>query len=112
MHVLNSYTLFAVPAAAPSNLTAYGTSSTTIKLQWSKIPKFYSNGNISYYSINQTEIPTGRKWIQLVRGDTVGTEHRQLKKFTNYSFRIAGINDRGIGLYSLSVPASTQQDGK
>ena len=50
--------------------------------------------------------------MRLVSGDIVFVEYKHLKKYTNYSFRIAGVNHRGIGLQSLPVFVSTEEDGE
>ncbi|XP_074628437.1 uncharacterized protein LOC141886246 isoform X3 [Acropora palmata] len=106
-----------VPAMAPINVTASNVSSTIILLQWQTIPLNFSNGPILEYRITYIEVEgNDRKvkqkglWEKIIDGQETMAHVTGLKKFTKYQFRMAGVNKRGVGVDSIPVTASTNQD--
>lgn len=97
-----------VPVMPPLNITATNTSSTTILLKWNPIPLNYSNGPILEYRITFTNQDL---WQRIVDGDKLSAFVTGLKKYTTYYFRMGGINRRGVGLDSMPITATTDEDG-
>lgn len=104
---------------APIKITASNISSTTILLQWQTIPLNFSNGGILEYRITYIEVEgNDRKvkqkglWEKIVDGQKTMAHVTGLKKFTQYQFRMAGVNQRGVGVDSMPITASTDQDSK
>lgn len=106
-----------VPVMPPLNITATNTSSTTILLKWHPIPLNYSNGPILEYRITFTEVQKSVHeenqdlWQRIVDGNKLSAFVTGLKKYTTYYFRMGGINRRGVGLDSMPITATTDEDG-
>lgn len=106
-----------VPVMPPLNITATNTSSTTILLTWNPIPLNYSNGPILEYRITFTEVQKSVHkenrylWQRIVDGNKLSAFVTGLKKYTRYCFRMSGINRRGVGLDSMPITATTDEDG-
>lgn len=86
-------------------------------LTWRPVSQAFTNGNITGYRISYTQSRTriprdtssqakyavSKQMSYLVTG---------LNKFTDYDFRVAAINKRGIGLDSQPILIKTDQDSK
>jgi len=105
-----------VPVIAPVNITAANSSSTSILLKWLPILSNYSNGPILEYRITYVEEENNDQagdvavWQNVIAGEKLSVNVTRLKKFTKYQFRMAGINRRGVGVDSVPILASTDQD--
>ena len=102
-----------VPCAPPSDIRAFNTSSTSLRLQWHPLSTpnctrgilrsyvvFYTdNFNLSYKKI--TVPPTSTTL------DITG-----LQKFTGYNISVAGQTSKGLGPLSAPIYISTAEDGK
>ena len=104
---------------APINVTASNVSSTIILLQWQTIPLNFSNGPILEYRItyieverNDSKVEQEGRWEKIIDGQETMAHVTGLKKFTKYQFRMAGVNKLGVGVDSMPVTASTDQDSK
>ena len=54
----------------------------------------------------------GKTLMWLISGEKKSYKSKDLMKYSNYSFRIAAINHRGIGPFSQPVLATTEEDGE
>ncbi|KAK3736615.1 hypothetical protein QZH41_018292 [Actinostola sp. cb2023] len=108
-----------IPASAPKNVSGFNTSSTSVLLSWDPIDDKYTNGNITNYRIvykqSHGASRVSRDTLRHPKTDiTVPNQQNylvtDLKKFTNYTFRVAAVNERGIGLDSRPVIISTDED--
>lgn len=103
---------------APVNITAANSSSTSILLKWLPILSNYSNGPILEYRITYVEEENNDQagdvavWQNVIAGEKLSVNVTRLKKFTKYQFRMAGINRRGVGVDSVPILASTDQDSE
>ena len=52
------------------------------------------------------------RWQKIVDGQDTKAHVTGLKKFTKYQFRMAGVNKQGVGVDSMPITASTDQDSK
>ena len=104
---------------APGNVTAVNTSSTSILLTWVPIPSHFSNGQIleyrlTYFEAESNDVIHGNKgsWQTVIDVEKLSFVITGLGKFTKYKFRMAGINRRGVGVDSMPIIATTDEDSK
>ena len=95
-------------AVAPSNVRALAESSTVISVQWDGLtPCRRVNGLIVKYRVQYTPQPDGmtQSIDQTAAGDYrtgAETSLTGLTPFTNYSIRVAAVNEEGdVGLFSM-----------
>lgn len=83
--------------------------SRSISISWSAIDISESNGPIIGYMVEFQQVDGGaaRNRMVLSRNFTVN----DLTPYTNYTFRVAGVNSAGIGLYTDTITLLTPQDG-
>lgn len=108
-----------VPFAAPRNVLGHNSSSSSIFLSWEPVSPGFTNGNITGYRISYTQARTRvRRAIskELTKNVLVPNQLNyiinDLKKFTDYEFRVAAKNKRGIGLDSDPILIRTDQGSK
>jgi len=108
-----------VPVMAPRNITAVNISSTAILLTWLPIPSSLSNGRIVEYRITYFKaenmgvaLRNEDSWQTVIDGEKLSYNITGLERFTNYRFRMAGINRRGVGVDSEPITARTDEDSK
>lgn len=95
----------AVPSSGPLRVEANATSSTTIVVKWSEVPKKAQNGQIEGYKIfygapGTSGIPVLQKTIS--NNKTFTTTLTELKKFVIYHIQVLAYTRLGDG--SLSMP--------
>ena len=106
-------------AIAPSNVRATVESSTVVSVQWDGLtPCRLVNGLIVKYRVQYTAQPDGmtQSIDQTATGDYktgAETSLTGLTSFTNYSIRVAAVNEEGdVGIYSGPVTEQTPEDSK
>ena len=94
-------------------------SSTAILLTWLPIPSSFSNGRIveyriTYFKAENMDVTRREKgsWQTVIDGEKLSYNITGLERFTNYRFRMAGINHRGVGVDSEPIIARTDEDSK
>ena len=94
-------------------------SSTAILLTWLPIPSSFSNGRIveyriTYFKAKNMDVTLRDKdsWQTIIDGEKLSYNITGLERFTNYQFRMAGINRRGVGVDSDPITARTDEDSK
>ena len=100
-----------VPSAPPHNVTVTALSSSSLSIRWSPVPTMHRNGKIIGYSIVlYDELMNTSKHIM------IGGENEELyfdvKKYYNYSIRVAANTSVGRGEYSSWIKIRTLEDGK
>lgn len=108
-----------VPVMAPRSITAMNISSTAILLTWLPIPWSFSNGRIveyriTYFKEENMDVALRNKdsWQTVIDGEKLSYNITGLERFTNYRFRMAGINRRGVGVDSEPIIARTDEDSE
>lgn len=86
-------------------------------LTWGPVPQEFTNGNITGYRISYTlarsRVPRDtRKPTNIMTPNHFSYLVTNLNRFTNYEFRVAAQNERGIGLDSEPIAVRTDQDSK
>lgn len=99
----------AVPSSGPVHVEANATSSTTIVVKWSDVPKKAQNGQIEgykvFYGAPGTGIPVLQKTI--ANNKTFTTTLTELKKFVMYHIQVLAYTRLGDG--TLSMPPIRMQ---
>ncbi|GFS86545.1 protein sidekick [Nephila pilipes] len=92
----------AVPSAGPSDVKINATSSTTIVVNWSEVPKIHQNGIIEGYKVyyGAKNVPFQYKIIE--SNSTFTTTLTELRKYSLYSIQVLAFSRIGDG--ALSVP--------
>lgn len=102
-----------MPSAPPSNITARNTSSTSILVEWSDVPKSDRNGIIIEYKVYVKE-STSAAWQGQ---DTIAVpgrlfEKTGLKHWTNYDVKVAASTAQGEGVISDVIQIRTDEDSE
>ncbi|XP_022801631.1 mucin-like protein isoform X3 [Stylophora pistillata] len=90
-----------VPSKPPSNITAYATNSTTIRLTWSPINEPDIRGELQGYLVQYKEAWTQESYHNMSVGPLVSSVLlKGLKVFTLYRIYLAGFTRAGVGFQS------------
>lgn len=107
--------MFSVPSASPTILQIKNITSTSVQVNWSRVPEDSLQGlNLSGYSIfyrERSEAFLPNK-LRSVPEYTTATTIHDLKKYTDYSLRILAFTANGNGVPSNPVEFKTDEDGK
>lgn len=94
----------AVPTAGPSHVEANTTSSTTIVVRWTEVPKGHRNGQIEGFKVFYSAANRGEVLHKTIpNNNTFTTTLTELKKFVVYHIQVLAYTRLGDG--ALSVPA-------
>ena len=102
---------FSVPGAAPSNVTAKNTSSTSILVQWNEVPEDKRHGIIQYYTVTWKRVP-GAYSEEMRVVTQLQFELRKLVKYTEYSIQVLAATRIGKGPASFPNVKRTDEDSK
>ena len=103
---------FSVPGAAPSNVRAKNTSSTSILVEWDEVPEDKQHGRIQYYTVISKRVQ-GRD--QKTRDFVAFVQQYELKnltKYTEYSIQVLAATRVGKGPKSNPIVTRTDEDSK
>ena len=104
---------FLVPGAAPSNVRATFTSSTSILVQWDEVPEDKQHGRIQYYTVIWKRIPWGVPQVtEDVDASMQQFELTNLVKYTEYSIQVLAATTIGKGPHSNPIVTRTDEDSK
>lgn len=117
VHRLSLYlSFYLAPSVPPASITAFHTSSTSLRVAWSKIPAQHVVGKIKGYSVVFFAVEDGNSTatnVTLGNGNVNETSLVSLRKFTKYSIQVLGFTERDkMGPPSNPIYAITDQDGK
>ena len=102
---------FLVPGAAPSNVRATFTSSTSILVQWNEVPEDKRHGIIQYYTVTWKRVP-GAYSEEMRVVTQLQFELRKLVKYTEYSIQVLAATRIGKGPASFPIVKRTDEDSK
>ena len=92
------------PSGAPQNLTVINSTSTSVTISWNSVQCVHRNGLVTHYTItyslmDSTDQMTDR--VNITDSDNGGSYTASgLQPSTNYVFRIAAVNDAGVGVFA------------
>ena len=101
-----------VPGAAPSNVRANFTSSTSILVEWDKVPKDERHGIIQYYTVIWKRVEKEQRSEHRVVASVQQYELKTLIKYTEYSIQVLAATRIGKGPKSNPVVTRTDEDSK
>ncbi|XP_038218220.1 Down syndrome cell adhesion molecule-like protein Dscam2 [Zerene cesonia] len=95
------------PEEGPTSVECGGVTSTALRVSWQPIPHHKQAGSLVGYTVLYAA--QGRQWLN---ASTPVTEVRLqgLNKYTNYTVKVAGFSNYGVGPYSFPIVCSTLQD--
>ncbi|XP_052751034.1 cell adhesion molecule Dscam2-like [Galleria mellonella] len=95
------------PEEGPSSVECGGVTSTALRVSWQPIPPHKQAGALIGYTVLYAA--QGRQWQNAT---SLVTELRLqgLLKFTNYSIKVAGFSNYGLGPFSFPIVCATLQD--
>ncbi|XP_041972125.1 Down syndrome cell adhesion molecule-like protein Dscam2 [Aricia agestis] len=95
------------PEEGPSSVECGGVTSTSLRVSWQPIPPHKQAGALIGYSVLYAA--QGRPWVNT---SSLVTELRLqgLLKYTNYTVKVAGYSNYGVGPFSFPIVCSTLQD--
>ena len=81
----------------------------SISVSWIAIECIHQNGRITGYEV-EFQRADG---TAITDGEVVGTTFTAsgLRPFTDYTFRVAGVNSAGIGTFTNTITIHTDEDG-
>ena len=100
-------------AVPPTNIRAFNTSSTSLRVEWGEVPPEHRNGIILSYCVYVKERGTGLKETPDRCVKNARTTHLTgLKMFTEYKVKVTALTVVGQGTLSNPVIVRTAEDGK
>lgn len=102
--------LFIVPTGPPQGVDVQSENSTTLALSWQPPSPESRNGIIIHYTVNITEMETGRVLLLTAMNTTTLRVHA-LHPFYTYTCVVAAVTI-GLGPYSTPVVIQMPEDGK
>ena len=98
---------FAAPIAPPHNIHIPSTSSRSVHVSWSKIDCIERNGPITNYTVEFQEVRGA-----LISGVVVDRTFTAsgLTPYTNYTFRVAGVNNNDTGPFTNVISIQTEEE--
>ncbi|CAG9792423.1 unnamed protein product [Diatraea saccharalis] len=95
------------PEEGPSAVECNGVTSTALRVSWQPIPPHKQAGALIGYTVLYA--PQGRNWLNAT---SLVTELRlqSLLKFTNYTIKVAGFSNYGLGPFTYPIVCATLQD--
>ena len=105
---------YTVPSAAPDMVNASSANSSSININWGKVPCQHRNGEITGYVVVYRKVLSSgsgerrqtQEGMVMVNGQTATINN--LDPLTEYSVMVAAVNSAGTGVFSEPVIASTQ----
>ena len=100
------------PDAAPGNVRRFNTTSTSIVVEWDKVPPANQNGVILSYTVTYKALPNGSEKTHKVTVPTTLATLTGLNEYTNYSITVFASTLKGGGIASAPIFVVTDEDSK
>ena len=97
----------AAPTASPRNINFLSITSRSVSVSWTQITCIERNGPITDYTVEFQEVGGA-----LIPGVVVNRTFTAsgLTPYTNYTFRVAGVNDNGTGPFTNITSILTEEE--
>ena len=97
----------AAPTAPPREINILFITSRSVSVSWTQIKCIKRNGPITSYTVEFQEMGGS-----LIPGVVVNRTFTAsgLTPYTNYTFRVAGVNDNGTGVFSNIINMLTDEE--
>lgn len=104
--------LFLVPSLPPTDISAYNTSSTSLKVTWNPVPQGYTHGIVlGYMVLYKREKDLNNSYINITSLVT-SVQLTDLNKFTMYVVKVLAFTMKGNGAMTNGTRARTHEDGE
>ena len=111
--MINNFFCVTDPASPPANVSAFATSSSSIKIVWDEVPAIHRNGIITMYEIEYA--PDGDDGVEastiLVEYDESDLELNVSPEFRTYLIQMRAFTEVGPGPYSDTTEVELEEDG-
>ena len=97
----------AAPTAPPQSINSLSTSSRSVSVSWIQIRCVERNGPITNYTV-EFQVVGGAVIPGVVVNRTFTASG--LTPYTNYTFRVAGVNDNGTGPFTNATSVMTEEE--
>ena len=97
-----------VPTAPPRSVNSPSITSRSVSVSWIKIRCIERNGQITKYTVEFQEVGGAPIPGVVVNNNFTASG---LSPYTNYTFRVAGVNDNGTGPFSDVTSILTEEEG-
>ena len=92
------------PSAAPTSVSVFGVTSSSITVQWEAVDCIHRNGDITGYAVRYGVQGSGStQTVSVSGGEAMQTAISGLMPSTTYSIEVAAVNNAGTGMYSDAV---------
>ena len=96
--------IYSAPSRAPDLVTAYNTSSTSLVVKWSHVPKQYFQGNPIGYNIRYYPVDLKRNAISFIVSYTNNTTALEnLTIYTLYVINVSAVSSGGVGPGNMTI---------
>ena len=115
MILTNIISYIVEPVSPPGEVIADSLSSTSIRVNWTKVPAIDQNGVITQYEVeyNQTTFPEVTMHNTTVVNSTMfKTVLNGLLEYVEYCIRVRAYTSQGPGPYTNAICVTTDEDGK
>ena len=110
--MMNTVLLTTAPSSPPANVSAFATSSSSLKIVWDEVPAIHRNGIITMYEIEYTPGEDGVETnTKRVESDESESELDVSPEFRTYLVRMRAYTEIGAGPYSNTIPVLLEEDG-
>ncbi|XP_022810551.1 protein sidekick-1-like isoform X3 [Stylophora pistillata] len=98
------------PSAAPLNVRGHNTSSTSILVEWGKVPAFDQNGTVTGYIITYRSQTEGHAGSAIASANDIQKELTGLREYVDYNITVLASTSKGGGPESIPIVVRTDQD--
>ena len=103
------------PSAAPTSVSVFEMTSSSITVQWGAVDCIHRNGDITGYLVRygvQGSVEVDRT-VEMASGDSSGGMYKisGLSAGTLYTIEVAAVNNGGTGDYNVAVSYQTSELG-
>ena len=101
-----------MPSLPPKDITAYNTSSTSLKVTWNPVPQGHTHGFVlGYIVLYKREKNLNSSYINITSPVT-SVQLTDLDKFTMYVVKVLAFTIKGNGVMTNGTHARTHEDGE
>ncbi|EDO39996.1 predicted protein, partial [Nematostella vectensis] len=99
-----------VPSVAPTIIKAANQSSTSLTVQWSRIPPGLTRGVLLGYRVTYTQYDSGATYTRDTAAGVTRMTLTSLTPYMVYTVSVAGFTSKGTGPESYNITLSTDED--
>ena len=101
-----------MPSLPPTDIRAYNTSSTSLKVTWNPVPQGYTHGIVLGYMVLYKREKDLNNWYINITSPVTSVELTDLNKFALYVIKVLAFTIKGNGAMTNGTHVKTHEDGK